>query len=159
MCCSGPLWGSSQVFLVPAPVGWSGALSSFTALPKLSPGWREEFWEKGRDLGPYFSSSPPLDRIKACGEKVRDHPVVLNLWWMIIQPIPLLKNTSIDPKHFFKRWKIKFKLIFQILDQLKDLFLIDILPSKHGVILRGRIWWWQGILMHNAVAQNNRILM
>lgn len=103
MCCSGPLWGSSQVFLAPAPVGWSGALSSFTALPKLSPGWREEFWEKGRDLGPYFSSSPPLDRIKACGEKVRDRPVVLNLWWMIIQPIPLLKNTSIDPKHFFKR--------------------------------------------------------
>lgn len=74
-------------------------------------------------------------------EKVLDLPVVLNLWWVTIQPIPLLKNTSTDPKRFFKRRKIKFKLIFQLLDQLKDLLLIDILPSKRGVILRGRIWW------------------
>lgn len=160
MCCSGEVPSScpSPCGIPSHLVGCSGAFSSFRALPELSPGWREKFWEKGRGLGPYVSSSPALDRIKAV-EKVPDLPVVLILWWVIIQPISLLKNTIVDPKHSFKRWKIKFKLIFQILDQRKDLLLIDILPSKRGVILRGRIWWWQGILMHNAVAQNNRILM
>lgn len=155
------LWTSLGKFpgLVPAPVGCSGALSSFRAIPELSPGWREKFWEKGRGLGPYVSLSPSLDRIKAM-KKVLDLPVALNLWWVIIQPTSLLKKHQYRPKtHCFKRWKIKFNLIFQILDQLKDLLLIDILPSKCGVILRGRIWWWQGSLMHNAVAQNNRILM
>lgn len=93
------LWTSLGKFpgLVPAPVGCSGALSSFRAIPELSPGWREKFWEKGRGLGPYVSSSPSLDRIKAM-KKVLDLPVALNLWWVIIQPTSLLKNTSIDPK-------------------------------------------------------------
>lgn len=98
------LWASLGKFpaLVPAPVGCSGAFSSFRALPELSPGWRKKFWEKGRGLCPYVSSSPGLDRIKAV-KKVPDLPVVLILWWVIIQPISLLKNTIVDPKHSFKR--------------------------------------------------------
>lgn len=58
---------------------------------------------------------------------------------LIIQSITLLKNNSVDQKHFFKKWKIKFKLIFQSLDKLKGLLMIDILPSEHVVILKGSI--------------------
>lgn len=58
---------------------------------------------------------------------------------LIIQPITLLKNNGTDQKCFFKKKKIKFNLIFQSLDKLKGSLLIDILPSEHVVILKGRI--------------------
>jgi len=57
----------------------------------------------------------------------------------IIQSITLLKNNGIDQKCFFKKRKIKFKLIFQSLDKLKGSLLIDILPGEHVVFLKGRI--------------------
>lgn len=147
-CCSGEVPRSC-----PSPCGMLRSI--LRALPELSAGWREKLWEKGRGLGLYVSSSLPLKQRKGCEES----PWPPSGPKFVVGHNSSLKNTSVDPKHFFKRWKIKCKLIFQILDELKDLLLIDILPSKRGVILRGRIWWWQGILMHNAVAQNNRILM
>ena len=67
--------------------------------------------------------------------------MALTLRWVIIQPITLLKDNGIDQKYFFKKGKVKFKLIFQVLDKPKDLLPIDIPPSERVVILKGRIEW------------------